>query len=199
MSEEHRETIGHFYRGYPTAVSPNPGARAAVMSLLNRGGFTCDVQGMRHTYSAALSVNLVYYRTSAGLNAINAALRGPRRILPKCQGTNITYKGTGIQKAEEIVRGRIPGARSFAWTKTQARQTRMRKFWAFATVKRFCWDPLVAKGLISRRGARGGAPGRYRLLCPFQGRGKNVPAPAQVRGARGARTAAASRVHLCSQ
>jgi primosomal protein N' (replication factor Y) len=117
MSEEHRENNWTFLSRYlHRRITETLERGRQVILLLNRRGFStmlmCKECG--HTYSCGLcSVNLVYHKDERRLKCHQCGFTGPApESCPKCHGTNITYKGTGIQKAEEIIAAEFPGART---------------------------------------------------------------------------------------
>jgi len=88
--------------------------RQAIL-LLNRRGFStsllCRECGYSHTCPNC-SVNLRYHKADT---VLKCHLCGHEEIAltncPKCGGVKIKYKGTGIQKAEEMIKERFPTAR----------------------------------------------------------------------------------------
>jgi len=88
--------------------------RQAIL-LLNRRGFStfllCKTCGFIHACPNC-SVNLVYHRAGALLLCHQCGHTAPApSVCPKCRGENIQYKGSGIQKAEELLRETFPRAR----------------------------------------------------------------------------------------
>ncbi len=88
--------------------------RQAIM-LLNRRGFStsllCRECGYTHNCPNC-SVNLRYHKADTVLKCHLCGHEEPAlESCPKCGGLKIKYKGTGIQKAEEMIRERFPAAR----------------------------------------------------------------------------------------
>ncbi|MDR2693317.1 MAG: primosomal protein N' [Chitinispirillales bacterium] len=88
--------------------------RQAIL-LLNRRGFSTSLLCKDCGYSHACpncSVNLRYHKADTVLKCHLCGHEEPALTsCPKCGGLKIHYKGTGIQKAEEMLRERFPGAR----------------------------------------------------------------------------------------
>ena len=88
--------------------------RQAIL-LLNRRGFStsllCKECGYSHTCPNC-SVNLRYHKADTVLKCHLCGREEPALAsCPKCGGVKIKYKGTGIQKAEEMIKERFPAAR----------------------------------------------------------------------------------------
>jgi primosomal protein N' (replication factor Y) len=88
--------------------------RQAIL-LLNRRGFStfliCKECG--HAYRCpSCSVNLIYHKSEFTLKCHQCGHSEPApQACPKCRGEQIKFKGTGIQKAEEMLRADFPAAR----------------------------------------------------------------------------------------
>jgi primosomal protein N' (replication factor Y) len=89
--------------------------RRQAILLLNRRGFSASLLCKECGYSHACpncSVNLRYHKADTVLKCHLCGHEEPAvSNCPKCGGSNIKYKGTGIQKAEEMLRERFPTAR----------------------------------------------------------------------------------------
>ena len=88
--------------------------RQAIL-LLNRRGFStsllCQECGYSHNCPNC-SVNLRYHKADTVLKCHLCGREEPALDrCPKCGGLKIKYKGTGIQKAEEMIKERFPSAR----------------------------------------------------------------------------------------
>jgi len=88
--------------------------RQAIL-LLNRRGFStsllCKECGYSHTCPNC-SVNLRYHKADTVLKCHLCGHEEPALVCcPECGGQKIKYKGTGIQKAEEMIKERFPAAR----------------------------------------------------------------------------------------
>jgi len=88
--------------------------RQAIL-LLNRRGFStsllCRECGYTHNCPNC-SVNLRYHKADTVLKCHLCGHEEPALTnCPKCGGVKIKYKGTGIQKAEEMIMERFPTAR----------------------------------------------------------------------------------------
>ncbi|MDR0330307.1 MAG: primosomal protein N', partial [Chitinispirillales bacterium] len=89
--------------------------RRQIILLLNRRGFSTVLLCKECGYSHACpncSVNLRYHKADTALKCHQCGREedAPARC-PKCGGAKIKYKGTGIQKAEEMLAERFPLAK----------------------------------------------------------------------------------------
>ena len=106
MNQEHKENNWTFMSRYlrERLQSTLDAGRQAIL-LLNRRGYSafliCKDCGHTHTCPNC-SVKLVYHRNDLRLRCHQCGhhVRAPERC-PACQGEQLHYKGTAIQKAEE--------------------------------------------------------------------------------------------------
>jgi len=86
-----------------------------IILLLNRRGFSTVLLCKHCGYSSACpncSVNMRYHKADTALKCHLCGYEETAPVAcPSCGGTKIKYKGTGIQKAEEMLRERFPDAR----------------------------------------------------------------------------------------
>jgi primosomal protein N' (replication factor Y) len=116
MTVEHKEKNWTALSRYlASRLDEELSLRRQAILLLNRRGFStsllCKECGYSHTCPNC-SVNLRYHKADTVLKCHlcgheEAALAS----CPKCGGLKIKYKGTGIQKAEEMIKERFPSAR----------------------------------------------------------------------------------------
>jgi primosomal protein N' (replication factor Y) len=116
MTAEHKEKNWTPFSRYlaarmEEALSLN---RQAIL-LLNRRGFSTSLLCRECGYSLACpkcSVNMRYHKADTALKChlCGHEEAAPERC-PNCGGLKIKYRGTGIQKAEEMLRGLFPQAR----------------------------------------------------------------------------------------
>ncbi len=116
MNAEHREGNWSFLsRHLARRLEDTLKARRQVILLLNRRGYStfllCKDCGFIHT-CLSCSVHLVFHRHDHTLRCHQCGftVAAPSRC-PKCRGEQLQYKGTGIQKAEEMLRELFPSAR----------------------------------------------------------------------------------------
>jgi len=116
MTVEHREknwTVLSRYLSARLAEELSLGRQAIL--LLNRRGFSTSLLCKDCGYSHACpncSVNMRYHKADTALKCHLCGREEPALIsCPKCGGLNIKYKGTGIQKAEDMIKERFPTAR----------------------------------------------------------------------------------------
>ena len=116
MRKEHEENnwtfLSRYLRGRITATLAN--ARQTIL-LLNRRGFSTFLicKDCGHAYQCpSCSVNLIYHKSELRLKCHQCGHDEPApQTCPKCRGEQIQFKGTGIQKAEEMLRADFPQAR----------------------------------------------------------------------------------------
>jgi primosomal protein N' (replication factor Y) (superfamily II helicase) len=116
MRKEHEENnwtfLSRYLRERITAALTN--GRQTIL-LLNRRGFSTFLlcKDCGHAYQCpSCSVNLIYHKSELRLKCHQCGHDEPApRICPKCRGEQIEFKGTGIQKAEEMLRADFPSAR----------------------------------------------------------------------------------------
>ncbi len=115
MNEEHRHNNWTFLSRYlHQKIEETLNQKRQVILLLNRRGFSisliCKECGFVYTCPSC-SVNLVYHRTSMHLQCHQC---GYTEYAPsnckQCNGEQIKYRGTGIQKAEEFLKATFPTA-----------------------------------------------------------------------------------------
>jgi primosomal protein N' (replication factor Y) len=116
MGQEHRENNWTLLsRTLHRRITETLEAKRQVILLLNRRGFSTVLicKNCGHTYKCRnCSVNLTYHKTSLDLKCHQCGFSGPAPDrCPKCQGEQIKFKGTGIQKAEEYLKEEFPDCR----------------------------------------------------------------------------------------
>jgi primosomal protein N' (replication factor Y) len=115
MNEEHRENNWSFLSRYlHTRIDETLRKGRQVILLLNRRGFSTFLicKDCGHTFSCPnCSVHLTYHRSDTALKCHQCGYEetAPQQC-PKCHGEYIKYKGTGIQKAEELIAEQFPHA-----------------------------------------------------------------------------------------
>jgi primosomal protein N' (replication factor Y) len=86
-----------------------------IILLLNRRGFSTFLicKDCGHSYRCpSCSVNLIYHKSEFMMKCHQCGHEEPApQACPKCRGEQIKFKGTGIQKAEEMLRADFPAAR----------------------------------------------------------------------------------------
>ena len=116
MTVEHREKNWTALSRYLSArLTEELSLGRQAILLLNRRGFStsllCRECGYSHTCPNC-SVNLRYHKADTVLKCHLCGHEEPALAnCPKCGGLKIKYKGTGIQKAEEMIKERFPEAR----------------------------------------------------------------------------------------
>ncbi len=156
MNKEHQKNnwtfLSRFLQGKIQETLEN---NRQVILLLNRRGFSvlllCTECG--HTYACPnCSVNLIYHQTTMTLKCHQC---GWQEMVPekctKCGGKQIKYKGTGIQKVEEFLKGIFPRARILRMDQDSTRRkgTHIAILEAFANREAdiLIGTQMVAKGL----------------------------------------------------
>ena len=113
MAKEHQENNWTPLSRYlVNRIEETLNDRRQIILLLNRRGFSpvllCKECGYSHACPNC-SVNLRYHKADT---ALKCHLCGYEETAPdccpKCKGKKIKYKGTGIQKAEELLKERFP-------------------------------------------------------------------------------------------
>ena len=116
MRKEHEENNWTLLsRHLRDRVTSALSAGRQVILLLNRRGFSTFLicKDCGHAYRCpSCSVNLIYHKSEFKLKCHQCGHEeGAPQTCPKCRGEQIKFKGTGIQKAEEMLRADFPGAR----------------------------------------------------------------------------------------
>jgi primosomal protein N' (replication factor Y) (superfamily II helicase) len=116
MGQEHRDNNWTLLsRALHRRIGETLEGNRQVILLLNRRGFSTFLicKNCGHTYKCPnCSVNLTYHKTSLDLKCHQCGLTQPApQVCPKCQGEQIKFKGTGIQKAEEYLQEQFPQCR----------------------------------------------------------------------------------------
>ncbi len=116
MTAEHRENnwtfLSRILKNRITAALEN---KRQIVLLLNRRGFSISLVCKECAFTQACphcSVKLVYHRDGTSLRCHQCGYQetAPQRC-PKCKGEQFQYRGTGIQKAEEMLAETFPTAR----------------------------------------------------------------------------------------
>ena len=116
MAKEHQENNWTPLSRYlVNRIEETLSLRKQIILLLNRRGFSpvllCKECGYSHGCPNC-SVNLRYHKADTALKCHLCGYEEPApEACPKCKGTKIKYKGTGIQKAEELLREKFPLAK----------------------------------------------------------------------------------------
>ncbi|MFW6221966.1 MAG: replication restart helicase PriA, partial [Fibrobacterota bacterium] len=116
MNKEHRDNNWTFLSRYlRDRIADTVLQKRQVILLLNRRGFSVSLMCKRcsHTYECPdCSVKLTYHKTGTTLKCHQCGFsRQAPDVCPKCKGEQIKYQGTGIQKAEEMLKEVFPMAR----------------------------------------------------------------------------------------
>jgi primosomal protein N' (replication factor Y) len=156
MAQEHRENnwtvLSRYLRG---KIVETIGQQRQIILLLNRRGFSVSLicKDCGHIYSCPnCSVNLIYHRSGAELRCHQCGFneRAPERCRA-CNGQQIQYKGTGIQKVEEYLHEVFPTARILRMDQdtTRKKGAHLTLLDAFAQKKAdiLLGTQMVAKGL----------------------------------------------------
>lgn len=116
MRKEHEENNWTFLSRYlRDRITSTLSAGRQTILLLNRRGFStfllCKECG--HAYMCpSCSVNLIFHKSELRMKCHQCGYEeGAPQTCPKCRGEQIAFKGTGIQKAEELLRADFPEAR----------------------------------------------------------------------------------------
>jgi primosomal protein N' (replication factor Y) len=116
MGKEHKENNWTIMsRVLQRRISETVADRRQVILLLNRRGFStfllCKECG--HTYECPrCSVKLTYHKSGRELRCHQCGYgEAAPQYCARCKGEQITFKGTGIQKAEELIKEQFPEAR----------------------------------------------------------------------------------------
>ncbi|MBN2035756.1 MAG: primosomal protein N' [Chitinispirillaceae bacterium] len=130
-------------------------AKRQIILLLNRRGYSvillCKECGYAH-HCPNCSITLRYHRSDLRLkcHVCGFAMPAPD-VCPVCRGDQMKYKGTGIQKAEELIRSRFPEARILRMDRdtTRRKGAHHRLLHAFAQREAdiLLGTQMVAKGL----------------------------------------------------
>jgi primosomal protein N' (replication factor Y) len=116
MTAEHKANNWTIMSRYlVTRMEEELSHRRQIILLLNRRGFSAVLLCKSCGYSHACpncSVNLRYHKADTALKCHQCSHEeiAPESC-PSCGGLKIKYKGTGIQKAEELLKERFPEAR----------------------------------------------------------------------------------------
>ncbi len=116
MNREHQANNWTFLSRYLSERIDSTLSRGRqIILLLNRRGFSasllCKTCGHVHMCRNC-SVHLVYHRTGALLRCHQCGWEeAAPSVCPQCRGEQIKYKGTGIQKAQEVLAEMFPAAR----------------------------------------------------------------------------------------
>ncbi|MFP4014550.1 MAG: primosomal protein N' [Chitinispirillaceae bacterium] len=116
MAQEHKENNWTPLSRYLVErIEQELAQKRQIILLLNRRGFSpvllCKDCGYTHVCPNC-SVNLRYHKADTTLKCHLCGQEEPAPDrCPNCRGDKIKYKGTGIQKAEELLRDRFPTAR----------------------------------------------------------------------------------------
>jgi len=156
MNEEHRNNNWTIIsRPLEERMRACLGAGRQIILFLNRRGFSvllmCKDCGYTHRCPSC-SVALRYHKCG---NRLKCHLCGYETAAPDacpvCRGMNMKYQGTGIQKAEELIAQKFPGARLLRMDRDTTRQrgAHHRLLDAFAKRKAdiLLGTQMVAKGL----------------------------------------------------
>ena len=116
MTAEHKGNNWTALSRYLVARAEEELARGRqIILLLNRRGFSNVLLCRECGYSITCpncTVNLRYHKADTALKChLCGHEEAAPEACPKCGGVKIKYKGTGIQKAEEMLRERFPTAR----------------------------------------------------------------------------------------
>jgi len=116
MRKEHEENNWTFLsRHLRERIAAALAAGRQIILLLNRRGFSTFLlcKDCGHAYGCpSCSVNLIYHKSELKLKCHQCGHEeSAPSVCPKCRGEQITFKGTGIQKAEEAIRADFPSAR----------------------------------------------------------------------------------------
>jgi primosomal protein N' (replication factor Y) len=116
MTAEHKENNWTIMSRYLVSrMEEELSHRRQIILLLNRRGFSAVLLCKGCGYSHACpncSVNLRYHKADTALKCHQCGHEeAAPEACPSCGGLKIKYKGTGIQKAEELLRERFPEAR----------------------------------------------------------------------------------------
>lgn len=116
MTEEYRaKNMTPFSRLLRERIHETLEMRRQCVLLLNRRGFSSSLlcKECGHGYACPFcSVKLTYHRTVLRLKCHQCGYEenAPEKC-PQCSGEQVKYQGTGIQKAEEILKQEFPGVR----------------------------------------------------------------------------------------
>jgi len=116
ICKEHEENnwtlLSQYLRERMAAVLENG---RQIILLLNRRGFSTFLicKDCGHVYLCpSCSVNLTFHKSEYRLKCHQCGYEeSAPSACPKCKGTQIKFKGTGIQKAEEYIKEQFPEAR----------------------------------------------------------------------------------------
>ena len=116
MAAEHREDNWTALSRYlVNRVEGELSLGRQIILLLNRRGFSTVLLCRQCGYSNTCpncSVNMRYHKADTALKChLCGYEEDAPDVCPNCGGTKIKYKGTAIQKAEEMLRERFPAAR----------------------------------------------------------------------------------------
>lgn len=116
MAEEHQENNWTPLSRYlVNRIDETLGQQRQIILLLNRRGFSPVLLCKECGYSQPCpncSVNLRYHKADTALKCHLCGYEEEAPgVCPKCKGTKIKYKGTGIQKAEELLKEKFPLAK----------------------------------------------------------------------------------------
>jgi primosomal protein N' (replication factor Y) len=116
MTAEHKEkNWTPFSRYLAGRVEEELSLRRQAILLLNRRGFSTSLLCRECGYSLACpncSVNMRYHKADTALKChLCGHEEDAPQSCPRCGGLKIKYRGTGIQKAEEMLKGLFPSAR----------------------------------------------------------------------------------------
>lgn len=116
MNIEHRENNWTFLSRYlKERIEETLKHKRQIILLLNRRGFSTILlcKDCGHVYVCPnCSVNLIYHRFNMSLKCHQCGYGEPApSTCKKCDGEQIQYKGTGIQKVEEFLNTKFPQAR----------------------------------------------------------------------------------------
>jgi primosomal protein N' (replication factor Y) len=116
MRKEHEENNWTLLSRYlRERVSATLLAGRQIILLLNRRGFSTFLicKDCGHAYRCPFcSVNLIYHKSELRLKCHQCGHEEPApQVCPACRGEQIKFKGTGIQKAEELLAAEFPQAR----------------------------------------------------------------------------------------
>jgi primosomal protein N' (replication factor Y) len=113
MAREHQENNWTPLSRYlVNRIEETLSERRQIILLLNRRGFSpvllCKECGYSHT-CLNCSVNLRYHKADTALKChLCGYEENALECCPKCKSKKIKYKGTGIQKAEELLKEKFP-------------------------------------------------------------------------------------------
>jgi primosomal protein N' (replication factor Y) (superfamily II helicase) len=116
MGQEHRDNNwAVLSRLLHRRITETLASGRQIILLLNRRGFSTVLicKNCGHTYTCPnCSVSLTYHKEGLDLKCHQCGYFEPAPDkCPKCQGDQIKFKGTGIQKAEEYLREQFPESR----------------------------------------------------------------------------------------